>query len=557
MKKRLKAIYFLTIGIILFSCNSPEENSYKYLYDNIPFDMPEISPPIFPDYQVSVKDFGGIGDGMFKNTGAFDAAMKALDQKGGGTLYVPKGVWLTGPIVFRNNINLFIEKGALIVFSPDYDDYPIVETIFEGLNTKRCQSPVSGRNLKNIAITGFGTIDGSGDAWRPVNKDKVTENQWKKVIARGGTFKRDDYWFPSKKSLKGDAISNMNVPRHLKTDKEWNEIKDFLRPVMVSFIECENILLEGVTFSNSPCWNLHPLMCKNIIIDNIQVRNPSYAQNGDGLDLESCKNSIIVNSSFDVGDDGICIKSGKDEDGRRRNRPTENVIIDNCKVFKGHGGFVVGSEMSGGVKNIVVRNCEFLGTDVGLRFKSRRGRGGVVENIYVSDIVMQDIVADAFTFNLYYNNKSAVEALEDGDNLSGKDEVIPPVTEETPAFRNLFFKDIIATNARRAIFFNGLPEMNIRNVHLVNVSITSTLGAEFTESDNITLQNVKIVPAKGPALILNNAKNIQVIGFDYPDSLNTVVMIKGKRTRAVSGIKDNVSEGKIVFPDDFDSGQLK
>jgi polygalacturonase len=268
---------------------------------------------------------------------------------------------------------------------------------------------------------------------------------------------RPDYLFPSEKSLQGARIADMNVPRTLATDEEWNAVKDFLRPVMVSLIDCKNVLLEGVLFQNSPSWNIHPLMCENIIIDKIRVRNPSYAANGDGLDLESCKNAIIVNSSFDVGDDGICIKSGKDEDGRKRGRPTENVIIDNCVVFKGHGGFVVGSEMSGGVRNISLTNCQFLGTDVGLRFKSKRGRGGVVENIYASNISMTDILTESFLLDLFYIGKSAVEVLIDGDTTP-IDTFIPPVTEETPAFRNIYLSNIVSKNARRAMYFNGYPK---------------------------------------------------------------------------------------------------
>ena len=300
----------------------------------------------------------------------------------------------------KSNINLHLEKGAIILFSPDADLYPLVETVFEGLDTKRCQSPVSGRNLTNVAITGDGAIDGNGHYWRPLKREKVTESEWKKTIAMGGVYKRPTYWFPHPKTLHGDTISDMNVPRHLKTDEEWESVRNFLRPVMVSLIECKNVYLQGVIFQNSPAWNLHPLMCENVIIEDVSVRNPGYAQNGDGLDLESCKNAIIINSTFDVGDDGICLKSGKDEDGRRRGRPCENVIVDNCTVFKGHGGFVVGSEMSGGVKNVLVSNCMFLGTDVGLRFKSRRGRGGVVENIYVRDVSMMDIPTEPLLFNL-------------------------------------------------------------------------------------------------------------------------------------------------------------
>ncbi len=227
-------------------------------------------------------------------------------------------------------------KRRLDPFSADFNLYPLVNTVFEGLDTRRCQSPISGgRNLENIAITGKGSINGSGEAWRPLKKAKVTAYHWKEVVASGGVVKDGNYWFPSEGSKKGLEISDMNVPPKNLTEAEWMEVRDFLRPVMVSFIECKNVLLEGVLFENSPSWNIHPLMCENVIIDNIFVRNPGYAQNGDGVDLESCVNTIIVNSTFDVGDDAICIKSGKDEDGRKRNRPTENVIIDNCKVFRG------------------------------------------------------------------------------------------------------------------------------------------------------------------------------------------------------------------------------
>lgn len=221
----------------------------------------------------------------------------------------------------------------------------------------------------NIAITGNGTIDGNGDAWSTVKNQSLQPDR-KALLQKGGVLNdKKDIWYPSEKSRLGNERSDMNVPRGLTTDKEWDEVKDFLRPVLLSFISCKNVLLQGVTFQNSPSWNLHPLMCENVTIENLTVRNPWYSQNGDGLDIESCKNTIVTGCSFDVGDDGICIKSGKDEDGRKRGIPCENVIVDNCVVYHGHGGFVVGSEMSGGVKNISVSNCQFLGTDVGLRFK--------------------------------------------------------------------------------------------------------------------------------------------------------------------------------------------
>lgn len=515
------AVCFLVPGLLHAG------NRYNYLYKGLPFEMPVLDRPTFPANNVSIADYGGVPDGATLNTEAFAKAMQALSQKGGGTLTVPSGIWYTGPIVFQSNINLHLEKGALILFSSNFDLYPLVHTVFEGLDTRRCQSPISGRNLKSIAITGEGSINGSGDAWRPLKKSKVTDSHWQRVIKSGGVVKDGNYWFPSKGSLKGNDMSDMNVPQGDLSDDEWKSVKDFLRPVMVSFIECENVLLEGVLFENSPSWNIHPLMCKNVIVDNVFVRNPGYSQNGDGLDLESCQNSIIVNSTFDVGDDAICIKSGKDEDGRRRGMPTENVIIDNCKVFQGHGGFVVGSEMSGGVRNISVSNCQFLGTDVGLRFKSRRGRGGVVENIYVNNINMFDIATESFLFDLYYGGKSASEALEDGDETPVEN-IVYEVDETTPVFRNIYVKNLTSRNARRAMYFNGLPEMNITNINLENTTITSTFGGELSESDGITFKNVKIIPKEGPALILNNVKNMDAIGLTYPDSLKEVVKITGK-----------------------------
>lgn len=550
--------YFIIATLFLMSVHgsiSAQNGEYDYLYKDLPFDMPVLSRPVFPENKVSITDFGGVGDGIALNTEAFAKAIDALASKGGGTLLVPQGVWLTGPIVFKSHINLHLTDRAIILFSPDKSLYPIIETVFEGLDTRRCQSPISGRNLENIAITGNGAIDGNGQVWRPLKKDKVSDRFWKGATSHGGAFKRADYWMPSAQYLHGDTISDMNVPRHLKTDAEWESVRDFLRPVMVSFIECKNVLLQGVIFQNSPAWNLHPLMCENVIIDGVQVRNPSYAQNGDGLDLESCRNSIIVNSTFDVGDDGICIKSGKDEDGRRRNRPCENVIVNNCTVFKGHGGFVVGSEMSGGVRNIKVSNCQFLGTDVGLRFKSNRQRGGTVENIYISNLSMFDIPTDPLSFNLYYGGKSEVEELEDGRKVV-KEVAEVPVTDKTPTFRNIYVKDVTCSNARRAMYFNGLPEHNIDNINVENVTIHSELGAELAESKNITLKNVNIYPRKGAALRLSNVKGVKVEGLVTDPDINTIFEVTGRKTQNVE-IKSSYKAEKVHIADEVNTMTVK
>jgi len=536
----------------LFSGNS----TYDYLYKDLAFTMQKVSAPEFPATQVSLADYGGVGDGINLNTVAFKNAIQGLSNKGGGKLVVPPGIWLTGPIELKSNINLYLEKGSVILFSQDFNLYPLVDMVFEGLSTRRCQSPISGKDLVNVAITGEGSINGSGQAWRPLKKSKVTDLKWKEVVKSGGVLKEKDYWFPSAKSLKGQSMSDMNVPTGKLTDNEWNEIKDFLRPVMISFVECKNVMLQGVLFENSPSWNIHPLMCENVIIDHIFARNPAYAQNGDGLDVESCKNVLVVNSTFDVGDDGICIKSGKDEEGRKRARATENVIVDNCKVFQGHGGFVVGSEMSGGVKNVSVSNCEFLGTDVGLRFKSNRGRGGVVENIYIHNIYMLNIVTDSFLFDLYYGGKSASEAQED-NNQGLNDSKELPVTDETPCFKNIFVKNIVSSNAHRAMYFNGLPEMNILNINLENAVITSQLGAELIESDGVKFNNVTVIPSQGAAFILKNVKNFTATNLKYPKDLQQPFNINGQKTKNI--VLPILSENKslVLCSGKIDSHEIK
>lgn len=513
----MKKLFILICTCLMtFSVQAANTDKYDYLYENLPFQMPKVTAPVFPNNEVNIKDYGAVGNGSSLCTEAFSKAIDALAQKGGGQLTVPQGVWFTGPITLKSNINLHLEKGAVILFSPDPDLYPFINVSFEGLDTRRCQSPISGHNLENVAITGEGVIDGNGEYWRPLKKQKVTDAQWKAITSRGGAYKRPDYWFPSEGALKADNQSaGMNVPLGERTEAEWNEMKLFLRPVMISLVNCKNVWLNGVIFQNSPAWNVHPLMCENVLIEDVLVRNPSYAQNGDGLDLESCKNALIVNSTFDVGDDGICIKSGKDEDGRKRGIPCENVIVNGCTVFKGHGGFVVGSEMSGGVKNIKVSDCQFLGTDVGLRFKSTRGRGGVVENIFVSDISMFDIQTDVIIFDLFYGGKSAVEVLNDGDEAKQQNVTKIKADETTPCFRNIDINHIICRGARRAAYFNGLPEMPVTNISINHMDVNNAeQGLIFNNTTGVTLQNIN-VNAKGHTFEAKNSTAVSVNGKTY------------------------------------------
>ncbi len=501
------SIYIIAL-LSLASCDSSYE--FAYLYEDLPFEMEKVMRPQIPAREVDIRDFGGVGDGVTLNSEAFAKAIETLASAGGGRLVVPTGVWLSGPITLKDNIDLHIRPDAILLFSTDRNLYPIVETVFEGLDTKRCISPINAVGAKNIAITGGGTIDGNGDSWRQVKKSKIAPSQWKKLLKSGGfTNEKGDLWYPDSTSYYGAVVSDaFNVPQGLTTEEEWNKVKTYLRPVMISLMNCENVLLEDCLFQNSPCWNIHPLMCRNVIIDNVTVRNPWYSQNGDGLDVDSCENVLVINSSFDVGDDAICIKSGKNEDGRRRARPCRNLIVNNCIVFHGHGGFVVGSEMSGGVENIKVSECRFLGTDVGLRFKSCRGRGGVVKNIYIEDIVMMNIPTEPLLFDLHYGGKSAVEAAAEG--ASPFDVEFVEADETTPQFRDIYIKDVICSGAARAMYFNGIPEKNIENIVVENCEIVSEKGADLRYSTGVILKDVKITQSKGEGFSVANCRNVVI-----------------------------------------------
>lgn len=509
------ALWLSVLGVsaLISSCrgSSATNSTYEFssYYDALPFEMAKVSRPSIPDREVLLTDFGGNGNGTVSNTAAFSAAMDYLSSKGGGHLVVPAGIWLTGPIELKSNIDLHISRNAIILFDADRSLYPIIETSFEGLDTWRCESPVHADHATNISITGGGVIDGNGHLWRAVKKSKVTSGQWKELVASGGYVdEAGSCWYPSEAFYKAQSMSDMNVPpKGLSMDK-LEEIKDFLRPVMISLRNCTNVLLEDCTFQNSPCWNIHPLMCENLIVKNVNVRNPSYAQNGDGIDIESCTNTLLIDSTFDVGDDGICIKSGKDEDGRRRAVPTKGLIVDGCTVYHGHGGFVVGSEMSGGVEDVKVSNCRFLGTDVGLRFKSKRGRGGVVRNIHINDIYMTDIVTETLLFDLFYGGKSAVETLNEGG--PSVDASVYPVDETTPSFRDIYISDVVCNGAGRAMYFNGIPEMPVSNVNITDCTIKSRTGIEINWSENVTLKNTVVIPDSGEAVVSANVKNFSI-----------------------------------------------
>ncbi|RYY18252.1 MAG: glycoside hydrolase family 28 protein [Chitinophagaceae bacterium] len=495
--------------------------------------LPKVKTPVFKKDTFDITSYGAVADGITLNSKSIAQAIEACHKNGGGVVAVPEGLWLTGPIVLLSNVNLHLKRNAIIQFTNDFNQYKLVASNWEGVPQMRNQSPLSATRATNIAITGSGIVDGAGEAWRMVKKDKLTESAWKKLLASGGILSSDKkLWYPSEKSLKGAEMKNPGYINKDKKPADYDSIKDFLRPNLLVFDQCKIILLEGVTFQNSPAWCLHPLMSEDLTIRNIVAKNPWYAQNGDGLDLESCKNVLVENSVFDVGDDGICIKSGRDEEGRKRAMPTENVHIRNCIVYHAHGGFVIGSEMSGGAKNIYVNSCTFIGTDIGLRFKTTRGRGGIVENIHINNITMRDIPGEAILFDMYY-------AAQDPIQLAGEKREPPkveelPVTDKTPQFRDIYINNVVCNGAEKAIFVRGLPEMNVKNIILENMVIQARQGLDMTEGSDITLKNVKLFTEdKGAVLNIHNSKNIKLSKISYSPGRDLFLNVSGAKSAGI------------------------
>lgn len=470
--------------------------------------LPVVLAPSFKKDTTSILQYGAVSNGLTLNTKAINAAIDARSSKGGGVVLIPAGLWLTGPIVLKSNINLHLAAGATLLFSDDFDQFPLVKANWEGLPQMRNQSPISATGASNIAITGKGIIDGNGDAWRMVKKDKLNESQWKKLVASGGVLSDDKKtWYPSEKSLKGSKLTNPGMISAEKTDAFYDSIKDFLRPNLLLLTNCSKILLEGVTFQNSPAWCLHPLMSEHLTVRNVFVKNPWYGQNGDGIDVESCRYVLIENSVFDVGDDALCIKSGRDAEGRKRGMPTQDVIIRGCTVYSSHGGFVIGSEMSGGAKNIHVSNCTFIGADIGLRFKTTRGRGGVVEDIFIKDIFMKDIPGDAILFDMYYMGKDPVPQAGEKRELPVAE--FKTVDETTPVFRNFHISNVYCHGADKAIFVRGLPEMHVKDIVLENMVFQSKKGMDIQEGSGITFRNIELISKDSdPVIDITQSDNL-------------------------------------------------
>ncbi|GIW76555.1 MAG: glycoside hydrolase [Phycisphaerae bacterium] len=441
-----------------------------------------------------ITEYGAIADGEVLCTEAINRAIEACAEAGGGRVVIPPGTYLTGPIHLRSHVELHLCKGSIILFTTDYDEYPLVITNYEGLETIRCISPIWGEELQNVSITGDGIIDGQGEAWRPVKRFKMTDEQWNELLARGGVVDEHNLWWPTEQALAGQKLVHelQNSGKPLRVE-DYEPARHYLRPNMVKLTRCRNVVIDGPTFRNSAAWEVHLLFCENVVIRNSKFLNPWYSSNGDGLDIDSCRNVRIEHSHFDCGDDAICIKSGKNEEGRRRGFPCENIIVDNCTVDHGHGGVTIGSEMSGGVRNVRVTNCIFRGTDIGLRFKTTRGRGGVVENVEISNVAMHNIKHEAISINMYYWVTTPVPE---------------PRSERTPQFRQFTFRNITCDGAERALEIRGLPEMPVENMLFENMRIQARSGMLISDATDITLSRIRLTIDNFPSVQAHNVENL-------------------------------------------------
>lgn len=442
-------------------------NDYAKYYQNLPVQMLQPTLPTIPDNQVSILDCGGKGDGLTLNTEAFAKAISQLNKQGGGHLNVPAGIYLTGLISLKDNIDLHLEKNAIIVFSEDKNDLIKVDKT-TGAKELRAATAITASKRKNISITGEGTIDGNGEWWRAVKRGKVSDVEWKRFQEMGGSVSaKGDLWYPFNLKHQPNVASTM-------------EEQEKYRNHMIRFTDCQNVLVQGVTLLNSPRFHIIPTRCQNVIIDGITVKCPWNAQNGDAIDISSCKDVLIVNNVIDAGDDGICMKGGAGESCVKAG-PCENINIQDNTVYHAHGGFVIGSEFSGGMKNILVRNNTFQGTDAGLRFKSAVKRGGKTENIFIDHIYMTDITGDAITFETTY-----------WDNHVGAKQPKEAVqkAEFVPNFQDIHISNVYVRGCKNGIVAHGQEGM-IHDITIKDCNIFYNKQAQdIDKACKIQVENV-------------------------------------------------------------------
>ena len=432
------------ILILLSSCNTsktePKNNDEINLWAKRDSIVANVVPPTFPDKTFNILDFGAKGDGTTFNQNAFDQAIAECTSNGGGKVIVPAGKFLTGPIHLDNNVNLHLEAGSEILFSTDLDHFPIVNTSYEGTEMYNFSPLIYANGKENIAITGEGILNGqaSNEHWWPwCGKDFFG---WKEGDPKQHT---------SLQVLK-DEMSEKGVPVKNRIFGKGH----YLRPTFIEPFECKNILIQGVKIIDAPFWIIHPFRSENIIVDAVNIE--SHGPNNDGCDPEYSKNIIIKNCRFNTGDDCIAIKAGRNEDGRRVGIKTENIVIEDCIMIDGHGGVVIGSEMSAGVRNVFVDNCEMNSPnlDRAIRIKTNTKRGGTVENLYAKNLTIGQVKEAFLKVNLFYG----IYANQDGEFM--------------PEVKNVYLENITVENGGKyGVLIDGYEDHPVKDIVLKNVSI--------------------------------------------------------------------------------------
>lgn len=480
--------------LVIVSISKAQTKDIAYYINHAPFKMDPIKVPAFSDKTFSIVTYGAVNDGKTLCTEAFAKAIHACSIAGGGKVIVPAGIWLTGPIELESNVNLYTMKGALVQFTKDHTQYPLIKQ--PGSKTYTVKSPIYGANLENIAITGEGVFDGAGESWRPVKKSKVTPALWNNFTETGVITTDGKIWWPSVDAMNGEAYLNDLKSKPEATAEDYAKTRDFQRPYMFFLYHCKNILIDSIGLKNSPKFVFYPNRCNDLTISNIIVYNEDWAQNGDGIDISACKNVIIYNSMVNAGDDGICMKSSGGKDSLQSE--LENVIIAKCNVLRAHGGFVIGSNTDGGMHNIYVTDCVFNGSDIGLRIKSNIGRGGNVHDIYIDNIKMDNIVNEAILFSTSYDDKAV-----------GKTSTENPITkaDKVPHYHDFHISNIVCSKAATAMSIAGLPEQATHHLYFEKIQITAAKGFIGIDASDIDMKDVVLnVPA--PIFTLTRCKNI-------------------------------------------------
>ena len=424
-----------------------------------------IKQPVFPDSTFLITDFGAVeGDSTALYHESINNAILACHNAGGGKVVVPQGTFYTGPITLLSHVNLHIEKGATLKFSTNPTDYfPAVLSRWEGIDCYNAHPLIYAYQAENIALTGEGTLDGQGSKtdWWYMKGGRHTIEGMPDQITSGGRAR-----------LFGAAENGIPVEERIMTPA------DALRPPFVSFMNCTSALIEGIYITNSPFWVIHPIFCQDLIVRGVRIN--SHGPNNDGCDPESCKNVLIENCVFDTGDDCIAIKSGRNNDGRKWNIPSENIIVRRCQMKDGHGGVVVGSEISGGYRNLYVEDCEMDSPNLDrvVRIKTNACRGGVIENLFVRNVRVNECNEAVMRINLLYEPNEDCNA------------AFPPVV------RNVYLSNVTSQKSKYGIIIDGFEDKaNVYNIHVTdcefnNVSKGNTRISGMTE--NICLDNLKI-----------------------------------------------------------------